>query len=128
MRKQVRRNIIAALQGVPIGLSLALIWSFSPPWVRDEVRAATRSLHAPSLLLAALFWLPLSVVFHELGHVFAGWMVGSRFVSLVLGPLQIDRKESRLRLRWTGARLIGGLALCIPERSAHLRRNMLIFI
>src|SRR5262245_60960130 len=41
-----------------------------------------------------------AVIFHELGHVAAGWLVGFRWRAIRLGKVHITRKGRGLHLEW----------------------------
>ncbi len=55
----------------------------------------------PWFLVAALLLVPVHVVVHELGHAFAGALVGFRFMSIRVGWLTVSRRGERLTSSWS---------------------------
>lgn len=78
--------------------------------------------------LSYLAVLGLAVIIHELGHLFAGWMVGFHFSSIALGPIVFgfEYGQLKIRLRW-GTGLLGYAGIQI-DRVVRLRHRFLLFI
>ncbi len=72
------------------------------------------------LMILAYF---LTLLIHELGHVVGGAVAGSRFVLLVLGPLQITRRHRRLRFGYSGKLTVSGFTVSIPIVDHHLKHR-----
>jgi hypothetical protein len=87
----------------------------------------------PWLFQGLVITLPLSyfivVGWHELGHVVGGLLVRFRFNSLLIGPMKLEKKEGRLRLRLNRSlNLAGGLTLMLPDDIANLRNRFITYI
>ncbi len=66
---------------------------------------------------------------HEIGHVVAGKLVGFRFRYLMVGPLKIEYRYSRLALARVSTRSMpGGLASVTPTDNHDLRRRLIVMI
>lgn len=86
----------------------------------------------PDVTLLSLAWLLpavvlsiwLHILFHEAGHALAGMAAGFRAVAFGVGPLRLERGESRWALRWGGGMSgIAGFAMMVPPAGAALRRG-----
>lgn len=89
---------------------------------KSRIRAALSSIAGIVLVLPVIAWtdksrdpkigfillisaLTLTTTIHELGHLFAGWMVGFRFSLINIGPFSLSLENGKLK--------------------AHIRREML---
>jgi hypothetical protein len=71
----------------------------------------------------------LNTLWHELGHVVGGQWVGSRFLYLVVGPLQLSRGVGGYRLKVQKSRSwFGGLAASLPVGPRRVRARRFITI
>ena len=98
---------------------------------RDDVGQQLKS--TPWLFQSVVFSLPLTyffvVTWHELGHVFGGWLVGFDFNSLIVGPFKVERKAGKLGFAWNRSlNLAGGLALMLPRDTRNLRKRFLVYV
>ncbi len=86
------------------------------------------------LILSTFLLFPLalflSVVWHELGHLLAGWLVGFRFVLVTFGPLRIAREAggTRLSLIHTNVVQWQGRALMVPRQFGDFRRRRMVML
>ncbi len=87
------------------------------------LRAPRPNFVVPStavLILSTLLLFPLalflSVVWHELGHLLAGKLVGFRFVLVTFGPLRVARQANGLHLSLINNNIVQwqGRALSVP--------------
>ncbi|MEM7114166.1 MAG: M50 family metallopeptidase [Chloroflexota bacterium] len=111
------------------GILIYVAFNISRITIRARI-AGESSLFAsfPRLMLVGALILLLTSTFHELGHLFGGWLANLRFHLLVVGPLKISRESGKLRLGLSGGMaLFNGLAASYPEKIYDLRRRMLLF-
>ena len=96
------------------------------------LRAPRPDFFVPStavLILSTFLLFPLalfvSVTWHELGHLLAGWLVGFRFVFVTFGPLRIAREAGGLRMSLINTNLVQwqGRALLVPTEFGDFRRQ-----
>jgi tetratricopeptide (TPR) repeat protein len=94
------------------------------------LRAPRPDFFVPStavLILSTFLLFPLalfvSVIWHELGHLLAGWLVGFRFVLVTFGPLRIAREAGGLRLSLIHTNVVQwqGRALMVPRQFGDFR-------
>jgi hypothetical protein len=81
-----------------------------------------------ALLLGGLFLgVVPTVIIHELGHAFMGWLSGMRFVSLAIGSMQfVQSSDGRIRREsLRGSRAFAGFALFVPPPNFPPVRLML---
>jgi hypothetical protein len=83
-------------------------------------------------LLVLAFMAPamyLLVLFHELGHVAAGLLVGFEFRRVLVGPCTFTHEPTGYRLRFHGGRWFGGgLTLMVPRSPDDLRQKFRLFV
>src|SRR5215471_21213413 len=131
MEGRLRRNLIAL--GIAYGLATAFtaaIIFWHPPFVMSIVMPMGRAIDRllPNewrtsghiLFIAQCFVLLFAAIaVHEAGHALIGVLVGFRFNSLRIGPVQFDRpfRISRYRGKGTGS---GGWASLLPVKQDHL--------
>jgi len=77
----------------------------------------------PTYILSIL----MAIVFHEMGHLAAGWLVGFRFSSITIGPISLGLEYGRLKLQLRAV-LAGGYAGMHVERLGRLRQRLRVFI
>lgn len=81
----------------------------------------------PQIILMAAAALFLSLFTHELGHLLAGKLAGMRPFLLIIGPLKVFATQNGLQIGLNrNLALAGGLAACLPQTPAHLKRQLLI--
>ncbi len=80
------------------------------------------------LLVSAL---TLTTIVHELGHLFAGWIVGFRFSAIHIGPFSLSIEHGKLKTRLRREMLAlgaSGAAGMHVKTVRRLRRRLLIFV
>jgi hypothetical protein len=77
--------------------------------------------------LAALLALPAAIAIHEVGHVLGGLAAGFRFVSLRIGPLQVDR-PFLVSLQGRSRSGYSGWASMVPVRRDGLSLRAAVFV
>lgn len=88
-------------------------------WMRMR---GMRPIHSESI-----FWLTLiaavygSILFHELGHLIVGDIVGFRVVGFCVGPLSIIRQGGRWRFQTRYDKLFGGHTAMVPSSPRDIR-------
>ncbi|MCA9897598.1 MAG: tetratricopeptide repeat protein [Ardenticatenaceae bacterium] len=101
------------------------------------LRAPRPDFFVPStavLILSTFLLFPLalfvSVTWHELGHLLAGWLVGFRFVFVTFGPLRIAREAGGLRMSLINTNLVQwqGRALLVPTEFGDFRRQRMVIL
>lgn len=86
------------------------------------------------LVLSTFLLFPLalfiSVVWHEVGHLLAGWSVGFRFVLVTFGPLRLAREAGGLRLSLIHTNVMQwqGRALLVPTEFGDFRRQRMVLM
>jgi hypothetical protein len=86
-------------------------------WWQTAYIVALFVLGAPFILYCLL----LAVIFiHEIGHLLAGLLVGIKFGSIRVGPLQINHHR-RLAWKWAPATIATGWVDMLPEQGRRLR-------
>ena len=86
------------------------------------------------LVLSTFLLFPLalfvSVVWHESGHLLAGWLVGFRFVLVTFGPLRLAREAGGLRLSLIHTNVMQwqGRALMVPNEFGDFRRQRMVLL
>jgi len=97
------------------------------PIVAGEQGVAVSQLLSLAVIAVAL---AVHVVVHELGHVAAARVVGSRLESLRLGPIAVRRVGDRFRVEKNRLRLRGvlGSALSIPTKEEGFERAYAVTI
>jgi hypothetical protein len=89
------------------------------------------SLPVPTLsdVFIMLLMIFLNTLWHEMGHVIGGQLVGSRFLYLVVGPFQLSRSLDGYQLKLQRSRRwFGGVAASLPSGSHRLRTRRFITI
>jgi peptidase M50-like protein len=66
-----------------------------------------------------LLWM-FSILIHELGHLFAGFLVGERFNYIRVGPIQVNRPW-RISWNWTRHAFLTGGTTTLPVTRSGLR-------
>lgn len=101
------------------------------------LRAPRPDFYVPStavLILSTFILFPLalflSVMWHEMGHLLAGWLVGFRFVLVTFGPLRIAREAGGLRLSLIHTNVVQwqGRALMVPTEFGDFRRQRMVML
>jgi hypothetical protein len=75
----------------------------------------------------ALFWITLAaavygcILFHELGHLFLGDIVGFRLIGFGVGPLTLVRPGGRWRIHMRYDKLFGGHTAMVPTTPRNIR-------
>lgn len=72
--------------------------------------------------------LVLTITIHELGHLFAGWMVGFRFRAIHVGPFSLSLEHGKPKVRLYREMLASGSAGMNVGTVLRLRRRLLIFV
>lgn len=86
------------------------------------------------LILSTFLLFPLalflSVVWHEIGHLLGGWLVGFRFVFVTFGPIRIAREAGGLRLSLIHTNVVQwqGRALMVPNQFGDFRRRRMVVL
>ena len=86
------------------------------------------------LILSTFLLFPLalffSVIWHELGHLLAGKLVGFRFVLVTFGPVRLAREANGLRLKLINNNIMQwqGRALSIPLTFGEHRRQRIVML
>ena len=80
----------------------------------------------------ALLWPPILyavIAIHELGHVFAGKLIGLRTASITVGGFGLHRSGERWRVSFD-FRSLGpqGFAMCVPDKEPLDRRRLAWFV
>ena len=92
---------------------------------------------APStavLIVSTLIFFPLAlffaVIWHELGHLLAGRLVGFRFVLVTFGPFRLAREATGLRFSLINTNLMQwqGRALSIPPSFGDYRHQRMVLL
>lgn len=114
-----------ALIGV-VAISLFIGW---PPIVRRSLLAfaGQLSLEPRTVAVSALGACVGILAVHELGHVLGGLLVGFRFHSLRIGPVQIDRPFRISLYKGPGAAFTGA-AMIVPVATDNLVRNGIVMV
>lgn len=82
-----------------------------------------------SLVLGVLLMLLLSLALHEVGHLIGGWLMGFRFMLLVIGPLKLVREGEAIQWRLNeDLSLYGGVAASVPMDSHNLTPRFAVAI
>jgi len=116
--------ILMVAGGAAIGYSVGVYMATDDGGQATPLPLWLKLLVIPDFMLA--FFMVLAI--HELGHVLAGLGVGFEFRMYTVGPLMIEKEESRLKLKWNrNLNLFGGLSLCIPRSEVRLRENFIVF-
>ena len=67
------------------------------------------------------------IVIHELGHLFAGWLVGFRFVVIRFGPIKVTA-PFRISLYREGKVGAHGFTGMVPAGMSRVRTRMIVFV
>lgn len=121
-RSQGLAAIVGGMAGA-LGGTLLAVAVF--PAVKPLVDASNGWVFAGLSLLAAM----VAIAVHEVGHVLGGWLVGYRFMLLVVGPVRLDRTEGRLRVVLNRSlAMAGGMALSVPTNRERLSRGYAVLL
>ncbi|MGA2880149.1 MAG: M50 family metallopeptidase [Bryobacteraceae bacterium] len=80
----------------------------------------------------ALFWITLlaavygSILFHELGHLLLGDIVGFRLTGFCVGPLSLVRRGGHWRLHMRYDKLFGGHTAMVPTTPKNIRGRAMV--
>lgn len=92
-------------------------------------KAELSGLHVSVLIFGALLCSFLAILWHELGHVFGGYLAGFQFRMLVAGPLKILKRQQKLSVHINrNIGMMGGLALSLPTELVGIRRGLTYYI
>jgi len=72
--------------------------------------------------------LTLTTIVHELGHLFAGWMVGFRFSAIHIGPFSLSLEHGKLKAGIRREMLAFGSAGMHVKTVRRLHRRLLIYV
>lgn len=106
------KSILALIGGLIVILPVVA-------WTDKNKRPGTAFL----LVVAAI---ALTVVVHELGHLFAGWVVGLQFHAIHIGPFSLSSEHGKLRMRARREMLAAGPTGMYARTVRRLRRRLLL--
>jgi len=113
-----RRRKLGIVVGVAIGCAIGA-------WLGNDYKDVEPG-HPQLLAIISVF--VLAVVVHELGHLFAGWLVGFHFTSFGIGPVVATIEHGRLKVRIrTGTGYSGYVSMQVGT-IRRLRRRFLIYV
>jgi hypothetical protein len=112
---------------------------------KSRIRAALSSIAGIVLVLPVIAWtdksrdpkigfillisaLTLTTTIHELGHLFAGWMVGFRFSLINIGPFSLSLEHGKLKAHIRREMLALGSAGMHVKTVRRLHRRLLFFV
>lgn len=70
----------------------------------------------------------IALAIHELGHLFAGRLVGFPWLAITIGPVSFVKTSSGIRPRWSGYKSMSGLAQCHIRAHDGLRGRLAGFV
>src|SRR3974390_2203094 len=118
-RKNLAGTLFGLLLGIPFGIALI---------ASSNGALEARNPAADYILLIYISAIVSAIVAHELGHLLAGWLVGFRFNSIMIGPVLLLLEYRRLKLQIRRPHPAGGYSGMHVNRIRRLRRRLLIFI
>lgn len=78
-------------------------------------------------MLIPVFFLVIAL--HELGHLWAGLLVGFRFQMITVGPFMWTKEAEKINFKWnTSFNTFGGLTVCLPHKREGLMQNFMRYI
>ena len=81
-----------------------------------------------------LFWITLAaalygaILFHELGHLLLGDIVGFRLTSFAVGPVRLFRFGGRWRVQMRYDKLFGGHTAMVPTTAKNIRARAMVLM
>ncbi len=114
---------------ITYGLLFAVIFNWSWLSLRLFITPQTSLVrHIPWMIISLILMQILASFIHELGHLFAGRLVGLKLHMFIIGPLQIIKENDEYRFRFRrGLGIFNGLTASLPEDGQNIRHKMLIF-
>jgi hypothetical protein len=95
--------------------------------MRDAASGTPPFLGVAWLLIGCpLLAILATIVIHELGHLFVGWLMGFRFVMIRVGPIQVTAPFHVSLSRGGDVRANGATAM-LPKSTTGLRLRMFVF-
>jgi hypothetical protein len=105
-------------------LLLALNW-----WYR---RGQSQGLPLPDFWISLLqinLAITVNTLFHEMGHVLAGWATAMSLRSLTVGPLAFECRGGKWSCKFSLAGLLGnGSAGLVPKHLVNIRKRRILMI
>jgi hypothetical protein len=101
-------------------------------FILSSIGGWTRARGIPSIHSEVLFWITLvsavygSILFHELGHLVLGDIVGFRLIGFGVGPLSWVRLGGRWRAQMRYDKLLGGHTSMVPSTPRNLRIRAMV--
>lgn len=123
------RAVLALFGFTAAGLAVGWLASYGFQVAGVEFDLNIGPVNAPALIAICILLLIMTVVAHELGHLICGWLVGFRFLLLIVGPLKVIREGEGIKVRFNkDVSLYGGMAASAPANDHDLARRTAIVI
>ncbi len=112
-----------------IGMIAQVVWGVV---VVSSIRLWTATRGMPQIHSEGLFWITLAcavygcLLFHELGHVVLGDLVGFRLIGFGVGPLSWAYSGERWSSHIRYDKLLGGHTAMVPTRPRNIRACVII--
>jgi hypothetical protein len=106
-----------------------LLWGV---FVLSSIRHWTVGRGMPQIHSEGLFWITLgtavygSILFHELGHLVAGDIVGFRLLGFAVGPFSCAYTGGRWQRRFRYDKLFGGHTAMAPTTPRNIRSRVMV--
>ena len=113
----------------PIFMVAQLVWGVV---VLSSIRGWTVARGMPQIHSEVLFWMTLAgavygcILFHELGHLVLGDLVGFRLIGFGVGPLSWTYATGRWRSQMRYDKLLGGHTAMVPTSPRNIRARFMI--
>lgn len=125
--KQVGKILLLLISGGIIGYFIA---GFIPKGSLVEGHISIPTLGKIGLVFLCFLIMFFVILWHELGHIFGGLLVGDKFGFLAVGPLWVEKENDGLKWRLNkDLGTFGGLAFVIPQKnqlSFKVKRSMMV--
>ncbi len=101
-----------------------MLWG---PWsLRNGLPYGSGPLQSWGVFLLAT---NLGTLFHECGHLAAGWISDMTLRGFQVGPLAGEIRDGRWRFRFVPAGILGGgLVSMVPDHMKHFRSRMVVMV
>ena len=86
-------------------------------------------LELASIVLMLFLGSFLVILFHEMGHVLGGLIMGNEFSMMIVGPLKLQKEDDQYQLTFNrDIAMAGGLALTLPTKVEGFKKRRAVVI